>query len=77
MNKEERHKFLESLSDFTLYETFYEAGTMLGEHWLPWKEKLPSDRTVRCSAVSARNVSTWVTTATTRRKQTANAKSGS
>lgn len=30
MNKEERHKFLESLSDFTLYETFYEAGTMLG-----------------------------------------------
>ena len=30
MSKQERHAFLESLSDFTLYETFYEQGTMLG-----------------------------------------------
>ncbi|MBT1164651.1 hypothetical protein [Bifidobacterium felsineum] len=30
MNRTERHEFLESLSDFTLYETFYETGTQLG-----------------------------------------------
>ena len=30
MDGKQRREFLESLSDFTLYETFYEAGTMLG-----------------------------------------------
>ena len=30
MDGRQRREFLESLSDFTLYETFYEAGTMLG-----------------------------------------------
>ncbi|MBT1162827.1 hypothetical protein [Bifidobacterium sp. SO1] len=30
MDRQERHAFLETLSDFALYETFYETGTIYG-----------------------------------------------
>ena len=45
MSKQERHAFLESLTDFTLYETFYEQGTMLGGTLSHWNETLSPEGT--------------------------------
>lgn len=37
MDGRRRREFLESLSDFAPYETFYEAGAMLGGRWSRWR----------------------------------------
>ncbi len=44
MDGKQRREFLESLSDFTLYETFYEAGTMLGGGTLVVLERKASEQ---------------------------------
>ena len=78
MDGKQRREFLESLSDFTLYETFYEAGTMLGGgRWSSWSGRPPNNRIAGCSAVSAENVSAWATIAMKREEMIANDRSGS
>ncbi|MBT1162581.1 hypothetical protein [Bifidobacterium sp. SO1] len=43
MDKSERHAFLESCSDFALYEMFYEMGTMYGGTLVALEDKAERD----------------------------------